>query len=69
MFTDEELSQKRGWGHSSVNQGIEFWEKCEVKKLLVTHHAPERNDDQLDEINNQLPGNVELAFDGMSYEF
>ena len=69
MFTNEELSQKRGWGHSSVNQGIEFWEKCDVKKLLVTHHAPERSDDQLDEISNQLPGNVELAFDGMSYEF
>jgi phosphoribosyl 1,2-cyclic phosphodiesterase len=69
MFTDKELLKKKGWGHSSIDEGINFFEKCDVERLLITHHAPERNDDQLDEISAQLPEHVELAFDGMSCKF
>ena len=25
MFTDEELKMRKGWGHSSISQGADFW--------------------------------------------
>jgi len=44
QFTDEELKNKRGWGHSSFNQAIEVAEKANVKMLALTHHDPDHDD-------------------------
>ena len=27
MYTEIELEEKKGWGHSSIEQGIKFWTK------------------------------------------
>ncbi len=55
MFLNNELEAKRGWGHSSVEQGIEFAEKSKCKKIAIAHHAPNRTDVQLKELENNLP--------------
>ena len=68
MFTDAELLEKKGWGHSSISQGVYLHKKHSIEKLLITHHTPDRTDDQLDHINAQLPEGVELAYDGMICE-
>jgi len=47
QYTPEELPKFRGWGHSSWEQAIEVAEKAGVKKLYLTHHDPEHNDDFL----------------------
>jgi len=44
QFTDEELKNKRGWGHSSYSQAIEVAEKAKVKMLALTHHDPDHDD-------------------------
>jgi phosphoribosyl 1,2-cyclic phosphodiesterase len=44
QYTSEELESHRGWGHSSYEQAIEVAERAGVKKLAITHHAPEHND-------------------------
>ena len=54
MFLDEELPPKKGWGHSSIEQGITFSEKTSCKNLAIAHHAPSRNDEQLNEHSNNL---------------
>lgn len=68
MFTDAELLEKKGWGHSSISQGVFLRKKHSVEKLLITHHTPDRTDEELDHINAQLPEGVELAYDGMICE-
>lgn len=47
QYTDEELAQHRGWGHSSFNQAIEVAERAGVKQLYMTHHDPDHEDDFL----------------------
>jgi len=47
QFTAEQLPRFSGWGHSSPAEGIDVAQAAGVKRLLVTHHAPDSNDDQL----------------------
>lgn len=47
QYTDEELVNHRGWGHSSYSQAIEVAEKAGVKQLVMTHHDPDHNDEFL----------------------
>ena len=49
MYTEDELKSKAGWGHSSIEQGLIFAEKLDLKKLIISHHSPDRTDI---EINN-----------------
>jgi ribonuclease BN (tRNA processing enzyme) len=44
QFTDEEIKDKRGWGHSSYSQAIEVAERANVKMLALTHHDPDHDD-------------------------
>jgi len=68
MFIGKDLIDKKGWGHSSIEQGVEFFNKINCKKMLITHHAPERTDYELDKISSGLPDGIELAFDGKTIE-
>ena len=44
MFTSEELSMRKGWGHSSISQGSEFLDNTNAKKMGISHHSPYRDD-------------------------
>ncbi len=62
MYTTEEIKNKLGWGHSTIEQGIVFFNKSKAKKLLITHHAPERKDKDLDLMSKSiLPKGVFFA--------
>ena len=54
MFLDSELSDKKGWGHSSVEQGIALADKIDVKNFLISHHSPSRNDKEIKYIEQKL---------------
>ena len=54
MFLDIELSDKKGWGHSSIEQGISFSNQIEVNNFLISHHAPSREDDEIKKIKSNL---------------
>ena len=47
-YTDEEIEDCVGWGHSSVSQALQLGLDAEVKILVLFHHAPDRTDDELD---------------------
>ena len=51
MFTENELKTKKCWGHSSVEQGLKFAEDLDLKKLIISHHAPDRTDEQINKIS------------------
>jgi len=47
QYTPEELQRRRGWGHSSYEQAIELAELADVKRLALTHHDPDHDDEFL----------------------
>ena len=50
QYTDEEYSGHIGWGHSSVADAVAFAEIADVERLILFHHDPTHDDDQLDEL-------------------
>lgn len=53
-YTAEEYPKKIGWGHSSMEDALEFSKLAKVKRLILTHHDPGRTDDRLDELHTVL---------------
>ena len=47
VYTDEELKDRKGWGHSSYRQAIEVAKLSGAKRLIMTHHDPDHDDDFL----------------------
>ena len=54
QYTRDEYKIKAGWGHGEYLGGIHLAEKAGVKNMYLTHHDPERTDDDLDRIFEEL---------------
>lgn len=50
QFTDKEYDNRIGWGHSSFRQVLELANEAGVKNLGFYHHDPDRQDYELDGI-------------------
>jgi len=68
QYTDEEYVKYRGWGHSTWRTAVEVAKRAGVKKLIITHHDPDHDDDMLDamesECQKEFPNSV-FAKEGM----
>ena len=53
QYTDEEYITHRGWGHSTWRQAVEVAKRANVKKLIITHHDPDHDDDMLDSMERE----------------
>ena len=70
MFLDSELSDKKGWGHSSIEQGITLADKINVKNFLISHHSPSRDDKEIKNIEKKiLSKKVKFASENEVIEF
>jgi phosphoribosyl 1,2-cyclic phosphodiesterase len=49
-YTAAEYRSKKGWGHSTFEQGISAAREASVKKLICFHHDPNRIDSRLEEL-------------------
>lgn len=69
QFTTEEYQNKfKGWGHCTWEQAVEVALEANVKKLIITHHDPDHNDEFLDELEKkcqQVFPNSLFAKEGM----
>jgi len=63
QYTSEEYKTKQGWGHSSMEDVIQFARLNRVKKLLLSHHDPMHSDEQLRFIQSQLKKKFETTVD------
>ena len=87
QYTPEELRDERvpkqRWGHSTYEAGIDTAIEAGVKKLVLGHHEPTRNDFEIEDLNKKaqiylekvlargLPKDaltVEMAYEGMVQE-
>ena len=50
MYTDAEFDHFRGYGHSTWEEGVRLCEAAGVKRLVIFHHRPGRDDDDLRKI-------------------
>ena len=70
MYLDSELSDKKGWGHSSIEQGVFIADKINVKNFLISHHSPSRNDKEIQNIEKTISSKkVKFASENKIMEF
>jgi phosphoribosyl 1,2-cyclic phosphodiesterase len=68
-FTDAELAGRRGWGHSTWEEGVRLKRRAGVKLLALAHHDPDRSDSALDALAEgaaAVEPNVFFARQGLS---
>jgi ribonuclease BN (tRNA processing enzyme) len=74
QYTTQEYDTKKGWGHSSYHDVLQFASLTGVKHLLIGHHDPSHTDSDLNEIftsikkDNDYQFKYELAMEGMEFE-
>jgi len=70
QYTHDEYKAKVGWGHSSIDDALQFAASTGVKRLYLMHHDPSHTDAQLDDMYKKLKANnhfqfqVEMAVEG-----
>lgn len=53
QYLERDMPAKHGWGHSLVSQACRLAAAARVKHLVLTHHDPDRSDDELDAIGDE----------------
>ena len=48
QYDEPEMTEKRGWGHSSLDSVLELGRMAETPRLVLFHHDPDRDDAALD---------------------
>lgn len=52
-YTQDELLGKKGWGHSSWNEGVKLCRMAGAKRMAMFHYSPEYDDAQVRELETQ----------------
>ncbi|AZO61464.1 MBL fold metallo-hydrolase [Mesorhizobium sp. M1A.F.Ca.IN.022.07.1.1] len=71
-YTEDEMEDRRGNGHSTWQQGVKLCEAAGARGLGLFHHDPTRTDEQLDEIEKLAKARFAGAFaarDGQTLKF
>jgi len=75
QYGEDEYSARVGWGHSSVEQAVAFARITNVRRLVMFHHDPDHDDEELELLFSparELWGDEGepplLAFEGMEVE-
>jgi phosphoribosyl 1,2-cyclic phosphodiesterase len=51
QYTDDEYPRRVGWGHSRLGDVLAFAQLTEAQRLLLFHHDPLHDDEQLDRLH------------------
>jgi ribonuclease BN (tRNA processing enzyme) len=62
QYAAREYKDKRGWGHSSMDDTLLFASISRVKHLLLGHHDPSHTDSELNEMFMNLEKNSKYLF-------
>jgi ribonuclease BN (tRNA processing enzyme) len=73
QYFDDEYTQRKGWGHSTLSDAVSVAQSAGVRRLLLTHHDPSHDDERLDlkaELAQRMAPNlnVQNAHDGLVVE-
>jgi phosphoribosyl 1,2-cyclic phosphodiesterase len=62
QYSAAEYPAHLGWGHSSLNQALDFGKLAEVKQLVPFHHDPDHTDTDLDHLMAQAVEQTKPAY-------
>jgi phosphoribosyl 1,2-cyclic phosphodiesterase len=72
QYTPEEFERKKDWGHCTLDYALLVARQARAKKLVMFHHDPAHNDDEMDRLTAELAGkargsgvDVIAAFEGL----
>ncbi len=69
QYSQEEIGKdKKGWGHSSWEEGVRVCEDARVKQLILFHHDPDNDDQMIDRLQEKSQArfpNSRAAFEGL----
>lgn len=78
QYTDEQYSERIGWGHSRVSDALLFALRSEAKQVLLFHHDPRHSDGELDLLHSNArerwlglggpKGELAMAIEGSEFE-
>ena len=63
QYTDDELIERRDWGHAAASYAVELGAECRVGRVLLFHHDPSRTDEQVLALRDSLPAHAEMRVD------
>jgi ribonuclease BN (tRNA processing enzyme) len=62
QYTDEEYLSKKGYGHSTISQGMEIFKESKAKSMRFVHHNPSYDDEFLRSLEKNIKDeNVSIA--------
>ena len=68
QFLSAEQATADAYGHATVADALAFADRCRARRLVLTHHAPGRTDNELDVLGKELADadrlDVEIAREG-----
>jgi phosphoribosyl 1,2-cyclic phosphodiesterase len=71
QYTPEEYATKKGWGHSTFEEGAKIAQLAGVEKLVLFHHDPTQSDAAVRDKETRAKAvfkNVIAAYEGLSLE-
>jgi len=71
QYTPEEYAAKKGWGHSTFEEGVRLVRAAGARKFVLFHHDPSQNDAAVGEKEKRaraLFPNTVAAHEGLSLE-
>lgn len=67
QFNNEQLKERFGWGHSSWERIIELAQGTGLKRLILTHHDPDSNDEYLANLDAHVKKRFGHYFDEIGF--
>ena len=78
QYTDDEYSNRVGWGHSRLSDALQFARRSEAERVLLFHHDPLHTDGELDVLGRRAgehwrelggqPAGLAMAMEGSEIE-
>ena len=63
QYTTEEYEPRVGWGHSTMDDALQFAEMTAVEKLLFFHHDPSHSDEYLQQLLRKSMEHKQFSFE------
>ncbi len=54
QYTDEEFAARKGFGHSTVKQGLRIMQDAQAKIMRFVHHDPRHTDEMLKKMEDEV---------------
>jgi ribonuclease BN (tRNA processing enzyme) len=71
QYTPEEYASKKGWGHSTFEEGAKIAKLAGVKRLILFHHDPTQSDEAVRDKERRARavfGDVVAAYEGLTLD-